>query len=123
MTTALKRACCAAIAAILLGLHGGYVAAQGSIVTPGTPVAVTQSYAYASYGGGDFVFSTSVEAPGCTSGWYLHSSDPGYKAVVATILTAQAASLQIVVYGDTTDIWSGSPSGVFCHVQAVGLAT
>ena len=78
MTTALTRACCAAIATILLGLHGGYVAAQlGDIVSPGAPVAVTQSYAYASYGGGDFVFSTSVEAPGCTSGWYLHSSDPG----------------------------------------------
>jgi len=105
-----------AASVVLLGLHG--VDTHAVVVSPANPVTVTQSYAYTTYNGGDFVFSTSVAAAGCSSGWYLKASDPGYKAAVGTILTAQSAGLQIVVYGETTDLWSGSPSGQYCHAQA-----
>ena len=111
----------AAIAAVVLSVHCGNALAV--VVAPSNPVTVTQSYAYTTYNGGDFVFTTSVTDPGCSSGWYLKASDPGYKAAVGTILTAQSAGLQIVVYGETTDLWSGSPSGQYCHAQAVGISS
>lgn len=98
-------------------------AAIAAIVNPGTAVTVTQSYAYSNYDGGDFVFSTSIAAAGCGSGWYVKPTDGGYKAIIATVLTAQAAGLQVVIYGDNSDLWSGSPSGQYCRVQAVGLST
>jgi hypothetical protein len=96
---------------------------DAAIVSPSTSVTVTQSYAYTSYNGGDFVFSTSAAAPGCTSGWYISSTDPGYKAAVASVLTAQAAGTYVLIYGDNSVLWSGSPSGQYCHVQAVGVTS
>lgn len=93
------------------------------VVTPPAPVSITQTYAYANYGGGDFVFITSLAAVGCESGWYLKSTDPGYKAVVATVLAAQSGGSQVIVYGDNNDLWSGSPSGHFCRIQAVGISS
>jgi hypothetical protein len=97
--------------------------ATAAVVTPATPATITQSFAYASYGGGDFIFSTSVAVSGCESGWYMKATDPGYKAAVSVVLTAQAAGLQVRVYGDTADLWSGSPSGHFCRMQTVGISS
>ena len=97
--------------------------ATATVVTPGAPVTITQSFAYTNYGGGDFVFSTSAQVSGCESGWYMKTTDPGYKAAVSVILTAQAAGLQVIVYGDTADLWSGSPSGHFCRLQTVGVSS
>ena|ERR1700686_4674825 len=97
--------------------------AAAAVVSPGASVTVTQSYAYTSFDGGDFVFSTSVAATGCGSGWYIKPTDPGYKAAVAAVLTAQAAGSFVSVYGDNSDLWTGSNSGQFCHVQAVGIAS
>jgi hypothetical protein len=97
--------------------------ATAAIVYPSVSVTVTTTWAYTYYNGGDFVFSTSVNAPGCASGWYIAASDAGFKAAVATVLTAQAGGNYLIVYGETTQIWSGSPSGQFCHVQAVGITS
>jgi hypothetical protein len=94
-----------------------------AIVTPTTSVTVTRSYAYTAYDGGDFVFSTSVGAPGCGSGWWIAASDPGFKSAVAAVLAAQVAGSYIMVYGDNSALWSGSPSGEYCHVQTVGLTS
>lgn len=110
-------------AALLLTLCLAPGGAGATIVSPGTNVTIVQSYAYTNYDGGDFVFSTSVAAPGCSSGWYVKPTDGGYKAAIAVVLTAQAAGLQIVVYGDNTDLWAGSPSGQYCRVQTVGLSS
>lgn len=93
------------------------------VVTPAAAVTITQTYAYTSYNGGDFVFSTSATAPGCSSGWYVKATDPGFKAAVATILAAQAGGSYVIVYGDTADLWSGSPSGQYCRLQAVGIVS
>jgi hypothetical protein len=94
-----------------------------AVVSAGAPVTITQSFAYTIYDGGDFVFTTSTAAAGCQSGWYMKASDPGYKAAVSVVLTAQAAGLQVVVYGDNSDLWSGSPSGQYCRIQTVGLSS
>jgi hypothetical protein len=102
---------------------GASGSAGATIVAPAAPVTITQSYAYTSYGGGDFVFSTSAGAPGCDSGWYMKATDPGYKAAVSVVLAAQAAGLQVIVYGDNTDLWSGSPSGRYCRIQTVGISS
>jgi len=96
--------------------------ATAAIVTPAASVTVTQTYAYSNFGGGDFVFSTSAGAPGCENGWYIKATDPGYKAVVASILTAQAGGNFVLVYGDNADVWPGS-SGHYCRVQSVGITS
>lgn len=92
-----------------------------AVVTPAAAVTVTQTYAYTAYDGGDFVFSTSDAATGCGSGWYIKPTDPGFKMAVAAVLTAQAGGNYIVVYGDNSDLWSGSPSGQYCRVQTIGI--
>jgi hypothetical protein len=97
--------------------------ATAAIVTPGVSVTVTQSYAYSTYNGGDFVFSTSTGATGCENGWYVKATDPGYRAVVAAVLTAQAGGNFVLVYGDNADIWSGSPTGHYCRGQSVGITS
>jgi hypothetical protein len=97
--------------------------ATAAVVSPSASATVTQSYAYTGFDGGDFVFSTSVAAPGCGSGWFIRSSDPGYKAAVASVLTAQAAGNFVLVYGDNSDLWTGSTTGQYCHVQAVGITS
>lgn len=94
--------------------------ASAVVVTPGQPVLITQVYAYASFGGGDFVFSTSIAASGCANGWYVKATDPGYNAIVASVLTSQAVGLQVIVYGDNSDIWPGSTTGQYCRVQTIG---
>jgi hypothetical protein len=93
-----------------------------AVVTPAMSVTIKQSYAYSSFGGGDFVFATTIGAPGCENGWYVRSTDPGYKAIVATVLAAQSGGNYVLVYGDNADIWAGS-NGHFCHVQSVGLTS
>jgi hypothetical protein len=113
------------VAALVAAAAGVFVPGYGSatVVTPGAPVSITQSFAYTNYGGGDFVFTTSAQASGCESGWYMKATDPGYKAAVSVVLTAQAAGLQVIVYGDTADLWTGSPSGHFCRIQTVGVSS
>jgi len=110
-------------AAVLLGACMGPACAPAAVVTPGIPVTITLSYAYTTYDGGDFVFSTNIKTPGCASGWYIKPTDGGYKAAVAVVLTAQASGLQVVIYGDDSDIWIGSPTGQYCRVQTVGLSS
>jgi hypothetical protein len=96
---------------------------MAAIVTPTASVTITKSYAYTAYDGGDFVFSTSGTAPGCGTGWWIGASDPGFKSAVAAVLAAQVAGSYIIVYGDNSALWSGSPSGEYCHVQTVGLVS
>ena len=110
-------------AAVLVSCMCFLQRATAAIVSPGVSVTVTQSYAYSTYNGGDFVFRTSAGATGCENGWYIKATDPGYKAAVAVVLTAQAGGNYVFVYGDNADIWSGSPSGHFCRVQSVGITS
>ncbi len=112
-----------AVVAQVAGLLAAVPCAHATLVSPSLPVTVSQSYAYTRYDGGDFVFSTSALAPGCGNGWYIKASDPGFKTAVATVLLAQAQGLQIMVAGDNSDIWSGSPSGQFCRVQSIGISS
>lgn len=111
--------------AVLAAFSGifAFACANATIVNPGASVTVTQSWAYTAYDGGDFVFSTTGSAPGCGSGWYIKSTDPGYKSAVAAVLTAQAGGIYVQVYGDNSDIWTGSPSGQYCHLQTIGLSS
>jgi hypothetical protein len=107
---------------LTLIVAGAAVGANADIVTPGVAVTVIKSYAYSNFDGGDFVFSTSSAPTGCGSGWYVKPTDGGYRAIIAVVLTAQAAGLQVVVYGDNSDLWAGS-SGQYCRVQTVGLSS
>jgi hypothetical protein len=97
--------------------------ASATIVTPTSSGTVTQTYAYTNVGGGDFIFSTTVTAPGCGSGWWIAATDPGYKSAVATVLAAQVAGSYLLIYADNSSLWSGSSSGQYCHVQTVGITS
>jgi hypothetical protein len=97
--------------------------ADAAVVSPGASVTITRSLSYTTFGGGDFVFSTSVGAPGCESGWYIKATDPGYKTTVAAVFTAQAGGNFVLVWGDNADIWNGSPSGHFCRLQVIGITS
>ena len=110
-----------AVLAVLAAFAGvfAFACANAAIVGPAASVTITQSWAYTAYNGGDFVFSTSGTAPGCLSGWYIKSTDPGYKSAVASVLTAQAGGNYVQIYGDNSDIWSGSPSGQYCRLQTI----
>ncbi len=116
--TTLKSGACAFFAGVCALAGSGATAA---IVSPAAAVTVTVSYAYTGYDGGDFVFSTSATATGCGSGWCISSADPGYKGAVSTVLNAQARGNFVVVYGNNTELWAGSPSGQYCHVSAPGI--
>jgi hypothetical protein len=98
------------------------VGARAAIVTPGVAVTVIKSYAYSNFDGGDFVFTTTSAPAGCGSGWYVQPTDGGYRAIIAVVLTAQASGLQVIVYGDDSQLWAGS-SGQYCHVQTIGLSS
>jgi hypothetical protein len=106
---------CACIAA------GGRAAA--AVVSPTASVTVTDSNAYTSYNGGDFIFFTSAAASGCEAGWYIKSTDPGYKTAVAVVLAAQLSGNFVLVRGDNSDLWSGSPGSHICHAITVGISS
>src|SRR5580698_11196318 len=112
LTSSRKSAC----ALVVCGCALVSMSAGAAVVHPSTSVTVTQSFAYTAFDGGDFVFSTSAGAPGCVTGWWIAAADPGFKSAVAAVLAAQAAGSYIVVYGDTSQLWSGSPSGQYCRV-------
>jgi hypothetical protein len=97
--------------------------AGATIVSTSASVTVTKTYAYTAYDGGDFVFSTNGTAAGCGNGWWIAASDPGFKSAVAAVLAAQVAGSYIIVYGDNSALWPGSPSGQYCRVQTVGLVS
>jgi hypothetical protein len=119
IVSTLKGGACAFFACVCSLAGGG---ASATVVSPAAAVTITASWAYTNYNGGDFVFSTSGGALGCGSGWYISSADPGYKAAVSTVLTAQAGGNFVLVYGDNSQLWSGS-GGQYCHVQAVGISS
>jgi hypothetical protein len=108
---------------VAMGCSLGGAPINAAVVAPAASVTITKSYAYTTYDGGDFVFSTSAGAPGCSSGWWISASDPGFKSAVAAVLAAQIAGSFVIVYGDNSLLWSGSPSGEYCRVQTVGLTS
>jgi hypothetical protein len=119
MKSTAYRACMILACACIAG--GGTVTA--AVVTPSASVTVTDSNAYTTYNGGDFIFSTSAGASGCETGWYIKSTDPGYKTAVAVVLAAQLSGNYVLIRGDNADLWSGSPGSHFCHVVTVGISS
>jgi hypothetical protein len=77
-------------------------------------------YSYPQYGGGDFVFKTNNSTSGCEDGFYMKQTDPGFKASVAAILSAQAAGKAIEVWGEDSDIWPGS-GGKYCRLYTIAV--
>jgi len=74
---------------------------------------------YEDYGGGDVVFFVDGQpVVGCESGFWLRPTDAGFKSSFATLLSAYATKLPIIVYGLNDQLWPGS-SGHVCRVSAL----
>jgi len=103
----------------------GFAIAAFMVVTAAKAAIVTVSgqivwgpQSYSEYGNGDVVFRLSNSAPGCGAGFWLRSSDPGFKQNLAIVIGASLAEKVIGVHAYDDSLWPGSGSA-FCRVYAV----
>jgi hypothetical protein len=83
--------------------------------------AITETFSYESYGGGDFIFRVTPAVAGCEGGFWMAPADGGYKTSVASALLALQSKINVRVWGYTEQLWSGSGSPT-CKLDAIGLA-
>jgi hypothetical protein len=80
---------------------------------------VTVILTYANHGNGDFTFRISNPPAGCTGGFWISPSQPGFKTAVAFVLQARATGEVVRVGADDAQLWSGS-GDAWCKVDYVG---
>ncbi len=100
-----------------------FVAAQASAQTyvGSAPSKIVSITSHNKYGGGDVIFSLEHSSAECQSGYWLTSTDAGFKADLSLLLAAYQAKNTVVIYGIPTEIWPGSSSGKFCKLYSVTL--
>jgi len=74
--------------------------------------------AYPTYGGGDILFRVANPNSECPGGFFLKKEDPGFEATLSMVISAYHAKNDLVVYGITDQIWSGSSTKT-CKAYAV----
>lgn len=92
-----------------------------AIVGDYTARKITEMYTYTEYGGGDVVFRVDVPIAGCEGGFWLRSTDAGYKTNVAAVLMAYGNKSAVRVWAHNDQLWSGSGSPT-CRLYSIGLA-
>lgn len=80
---------------------------------------IKEIYSYTVIGGGDVLLTLDTPPTGC-DGFWLDSSDPGFKTVLSVALSAYQAQSPVMVYGDETQLFSGS-SNNYCKATVVRL--
>lgn len=101
--------------AMIMGIN---LAAHADLVS--TTTHLTDVSVYANYNGGDVAVVVANPAPGCDNGFYVSPSDPGYKSVLAALLSSLHAKTQVNISGFDTNLWSGS-GGKYCHIHGVSV--
>ena len=91
--------------------HSTVIAASGKVVG---------MLSYANFGGGDFTFKLASQPAGCSGGFWLSKSQPGFQASVAFILKAHTTGEQVLVGADNAQLWTGS-GDQWCKVDYVGV--
>jgi hypothetical protein len=106
----IKALCCASALCIAPLVQAAMVSGTGTIT-----VFLTNL----DYGGGDVTFRISSYVSGCSDGYWISPSQPGFKTSVAYLLKAHANGETILVGADTAQRWPGS-GGNYCKVDYVG---
>lgn len=96
------------------------VATTADAYVPTEPTRITRIGAYSEYGGGDIVFSVANPIPGCSGGFWLKKTDPGFQATLNTILSAYHARSSVRVYALPDQLWPGS-AAPHCRLYAIEL--
>ena len=85
-----------------------------------TTTKIIDIFAYSEYGNGDVTVRVATPVVGCDAGYFLQKSDPGFNATLALLMNAKAAQTDVVVYGKTEVLWTGS-AGKYCKLYGVNL--
>jgi hypothetical protein len=105
------------IASVALAFAG--FSANAAMVS-GSVGNIVHLYSYATSGNGEAVVVVSSTLPGCADGFWLRSSDPGFKNVFAQIMSARLTQTPIRVWAYNDQLWPSS-TGQFCRIDAVDL--
>jgi hypothetical protein len=95
------------------------VGVNASIVA-GSVGNIVHLYSYSTFGNGDVAVVVTTTLPGCADGFWLRSSDPGFKNVFAQLMSARLTQTPIRVWAYNDQIWNGS-TGQFCRMDAIDL--
>ncbi len=91
--------------------HAALVGATGKI---------TWSYSYSDFGTGDVVFQMSLITVGCENGFWLRTTDPGFKSNLSFLLAAHLSGKTVSVLGYNDSIWTGS-AGKYCRLYQISI--
>ena len=105
---------CTLLGAIVFGF-----AANAAMVT-GSVGNIVHLYSYSTSGNGDVAVVVADPPAGCSSGFWLRSSDPGFKTVYAQLLGARLTQTPIRVWAYDDQLWPDS-TGQFCRIDAIDL--
>lgn len=64
-----------------------FASCNASIVA-GSVGSIVHFYSYSTFGNGDVAVVAQYSLPGCADGFWLRSSDPGFKNVFAQLMSA-----------------------------------
>jgi hypothetical protein len=101
---------CAALTLMAAQSHAAQVSSNATIV---------RMVSYSNFGGGDVVVFVSSTPATCSAGYWVSPSQPGYKTIVAHLMSAKATGETLIFWGDDAQRWPGS-SGDYCRIESVG---
>ena len=81
---------------------------------------ITKTYSYSDYGTGDVIFQMNAIGVGCESGFWLRTTDPGFKSNLSVLIAAHLSGRTVYVQGYNDSIWNGS-SGKFCRLYVISI--
>jgi hypothetical protein len=84
------------------------------------PGLVTTIISYEEFGGGDVVFILDKPTVGC-AGYWLKTSDPGFKSNLSILLMARSSKVPLFATGYDERIWPGSTGARYCHLYALQI--
>jgi len=108
---------------IFIGSYCLCAVAQAADVSAGPSTVMSQSmFSYSTFGGGDVAFRLTNNPVSQCFGFWLRSSDAGFKNNLAILLSVIQTQGQITVNADDTsgNHWSGSTSA-YCIVTSLQL--
>jgi hypothetical protein len=86
-----------------------------ALVQNAEPGLVTRISSFEEYGGGDVVFALDKPTVGC-DGYWLKTSDPGFKSNLSILLMARSTKAPVYAIGYDERLWPGSTATKYCHV-------
>jgi len=81
---------------------------------------IVHLYSYSTSGSGDVAVVVTYAPAGCSSGFWLRASDPGFKNVYAQLMSARLTQTPIRIWAYDDQLWPLS-TGQFCRIDAIDL--